>query len=192
MKITIFDLPIEIISLIVTNDFETYRAAILAPGIGPLTCHQYVQMMARDKFITVVEEKYAICYYVGGILHRTDGPAIINKEYDAHYWYQNGLLHRNGGPAIIAIGNKQWYQNGLLHRKCGPAIEYADGSKEWWQHGRRHRDNGPAIRYSDGHKEWIINGQLHRDDGPAIEYANGINEWYHNGEPIDYPYHPKK
>jgi hypothetical protein len=52
-------------------------------------------------------------------------------------WYLNGLLHREDGPAIeYGNGDKYWYLNGKLHREDGPAIEWADGDKYWWLNGK--------------------------------------------------------
>ena len=49
------------------------------------------------------------------------------------HWYLNGLPHREDGPAVEwADGDKVWYLNGELHREDGPAIEYTDGTKEWF------------------------------------------------------------
>ena len=58
----------------------------------------------------------------------------IVKVYDNRTeWYLNGLLHRKDGPALeYANGDKLWYLNGLLHRENGPAVEYANGVKEWY------------------------------------------------------------
>lgn len=48
-------------------------------------------------------------------------------------WYVNGLVHKEDGPALIELcGIKAWYINGKLHRLNGPAVEYPDGKKQWW------------------------------------------------------------
>ena len=55
----------------------------------------------------------------------------------SRYWYMNGVRHREDGPAIeYANGYKEWYFNGKLHREDGPAVEYSDGSKEWYLNGK--------------------------------------------------------
>jgi hypothetical protein len=52
------------------------------------------------------------------------------------YWYLNGILHRTDGPAIEdSDGSKYWYLNGERHRTDGPAVEWSNGSKEWWLNG---------------------------------------------------------
>ena len=52
------------------------------------------------------------------------------------YWYLNGVLHRTDGPAIErSNGTKIWYLNDKLHRVDGPAIEWADGDKAWFLNG---------------------------------------------------------
>jgi hypothetical protein len=52
------------------------------------------------------------------------------------YWYLNGLWHREDGPAIEwSNGGKEWWVNGMLHRLDGPAIEYKNGDKYWFLNG---------------------------------------------------------
>ena len=61
-------------------------------------------------------------------------------------YYLNGVLHRENGPAVEGFnGIKEWYWAGLRHRALGPAIEYPDGSKEWWHHGLRTK-----VEWADG------------------------------------------
>ena len=104
---------------------------------------------------------------------------MIRKDDGTILWYLNGLLHRTDGPAIETPGGlRSWYLNGERHREDGPAIEWADGTKEWWLNGKLHRKDGPAIEDSDESKKWYLNGKLHRTDGPAIEWFSGIKEWY--------------
>jgi hypothetical protein len=55
-----------------------------------------------------------------------------NKRY-----YLNGLLHREDGPAVEYVNrSKFWYQNGFLHRIDGPAVMFFDGDTYWWFHGQ--------------------------------------------------------
>ena len=58
------------------------------------------------------------CYYIKGtrILHREDGPAIIDK-YGRKYWYKKGLLHREDGPAFTGPFGKGscLYLNGIQY-----------------------------------------------------------------------------
>jgi hypothetical protein len=57
---------------------------------------------------------------------------VGNKE-----WYLHGLHHRMDGPAIeSANGNKIWFYRGHRHRIDGPAVEWADGDKYWYLHGK--------------------------------------------------------
>jgi hypothetical protein len=58
-----------------------------------------------------------------------------NKEFitwpsGTCHWYLNGLLHRDDGPAIIwADGTRYWYRNNKLHRDDGFFIagRFVDG-----------------------------------------------------------------
>ena len=45
------------------------------------------------------------------------------------------MLHRENGPAIINSEGKQWWKNYELHREDGPARIHSDGTLEWWLHG---------------------------------------------------------
>ena len=70
-------------------------------------------------------------------------------KYGSKHWYINGLLHREDGPAIEWIdGHKHWFLNGKLHREDGPAIEWADGAKYWFYKGKRIscKDNEEFLR----------------------------------------------
>lgn len=70
------------------------------------------------------------------ILHRLDGPAVIQLHGDVECWYFNGVKHRTNGPAIThADGSKTWYYSGLRHREDGPACEWANGCKNWYLNG---------------------------------------------------------
>lgn len=52
-------------------------------------------------------------------------------------WFLNGILHREDGPAIEwPHGAKDWYFHGDLHRESGPAIEEPNGYKAWWLNNR--------------------------------------------------------
>ena len=69
-----------------------------------------------------------------GQFHREDGPAVEGSF--GKYWYINGLRHRLDGPAVVFNNNyKEWYINGKLHREDGPAVEYSDGYKFWYLNG---------------------------------------------------------
>ena len=86
---------------------------------------------------------------------------IINK-YGTKIYYVNGLLHREDGPAIeYTSGTKVWHINGKLHRDNSPAIEWANGNKEWFKNPKRHREDGPAIEHDNGSKKWWLNDILY-------------------------------
>ena len=65
-------------------------------------------------------------------------------------WYLNGVCHREDGPAIIFVsGTKQWYKNGKCHREDGPAIVDADGDKFWFLNGKWHPSFGSWLKELD-------------------------------------------
>lgn len=53
-------------------------------------------------------DNQVICYYVNGLIHRIDGPAIECPD-----------------------GYKFWCKDGEYHRLDGPAIEYPEETKGW-------------------------------------------------------------
>jgi hypothetical protein len=61
---------------------------------------------------------------------------IVSLVTGTEEWYLNGMLHREDGPAVIyADGVCEWWQQNKLHRTDGPAVETPGGYKEWWQNG---------------------------------------------------------
>ena len=63
-------------------------------------------------------------------------PICEIDEYGNKKWYINGVLHREDGPAIEdAYGTNCWYKNGKLHRIDGPTIVWIDGSYVWFING---------------------------------------------------------
>jgi hypothetical protein len=58
-------------------------------------------------------------------------PELVISENGTKEWYLNGVLHREDGPAVEWVsGYKAWYKNGKLPRTDGPAIETF-----WWLNG---------------------------------------------------------
>jgi hypothetical protein len=66
-----------------------------------------------------------------GECHRTDGSDIEHTD-GSKVWWINGLKHREDGPAVEGGGYKAWYINGKRHRTDGPAVEYSDGDNFWY------------------------------------------------------------
>lgn len=101
---------------------------------------------------------------------------------DTTYYYkdpEHTILHRTDGPAIVNSRTNKWYINGKLHRDNEPAIEWAEGGQDWYQHGKRHRTGGPAISFAGGvDGSWLINDKLHRLDGPAVNFETK-QQWYY-------------
>lgn len=80
-------------------------------------------------------------------------PTEVDK-YGTKRWYdEKGLLHRINGPALVeSNGDKSWLYRGLLNRKDGPAVIVCDDTtgirirEEWWYENKLHREDGPAVR----------------------------------------------
>ena len=89
-------------------------------------------------------------FYHRNALHRENGPADTDYDYNHHgtirreAWYRRGKLHRVGGPALIN------------YREDG-SVEYNDGWTQWWHDGVRvNRDGTPYVEdvYEDEIDDW--------------------------------------
>lgn len=99
-------------------------------------------LIAKSRTIEcIVPGKSDIEYRVDGILHNTEGPAIIRQH--SRLWYYNGQLHNPNGPAECQVGADCWYKHGKKHRLDGPAYMWYAGT-EWWVDGVLHNTKGPA------------------------------------------------
>ena len=79
-----------------------------------------------------------------------NGVEIKVERDGTRLWYLHGVLHRGDGPAVEwPEGDRRWYQFGKEHREDGPAIERVNGTKEWFRNGKHHRDDGPAVGGED-------------------------------------------
>lgn len=154
-------------------------------------------MLADNSFVevapvrtTVTEpdgtEKFQSC----GILHRDDGPAVVEvyADYEGHErhrsWYQFGLLDRGDGPAVIGgrttNGQYEWWRAGVRHRDEGPAViemlesyEFGPGPVyEWWRNGIRQKvQGGEGIIYHFKTDETLVLAEL--PDGHRIIESDG-------------------
>jgi hypothetical protein len=63
-------------------------------------------------FIWVMNTPNYICHMYGAMIHRSDGPAII--EPDRKQWIYGGVYHREDGPAIMTKSKHegQFWLNG--------------------------------------------------------------------------------
>jgi hypothetical protein len=71
------------------------------------------------------------------IYPRPEGEETMN-DFEDIFYLKDGLLHRNDGPALIQINGKTcWYKNGDLHRFDGPAlISPIFGIREYYINGK--------------------------------------------------------
>ena|ERR1700691_2655957 len=64
-----------------------------------------------ENYTGIVDYGYCIEYYLNGLLHREDGPAIIYPDGRIRY-YLYGKRHRTDGPAVThPNGNMYYYLN---------------------------------------------------------------------------------
>lgn len=121
-------------------------------------------------------------YFVDGLLHREDGPAVIINPL-IKKWYKHGKKHRVDGPAYQSGSYEEWWIDDNLHREDGPAV-IGGLSREWWSHGKRHRLDGPAVErdmkvYNDPlfEKEWWLFGVEYKVEE---EYRKKVEEFKNN------------
>lgn len=70
---------------------------------------------------------------------------IVNGDGAKQHFVDN-VLHRDDGPAMIDVfGNEHWFRHGAQHREDGPAVQSKDGYQVWYQQGQCHRVGGPAV-----------------------------------------------
>ncbi len=70
---------------------------------------------------------------IGGWYDLPNNFTGVVKYFDDYRWYVYGLIHREDGPAIEhSNGSKKWLINGKFHREDGPAIIWSGGSKSWY------------------------------------------------------------
>lgn len=57
---------------------------------------------------------------------------VYNNKHKTKEYYVDGIFHNTNGPAIFSTKFKVWKKDGKLHREDGPAIEREDGTKFWF------------------------------------------------------------
>ena len=109
-------------------------------------------------------------WYVDGVLHREDGPAIDFQIKPPGFWeyvYMDNVFKQADEPEILCkIPTYNFY-------------------REWWQNGVRHNDHGPAVIRPDGYTKYCVNGKVHNSNGPAVILPDGTVEWWINGKRVD-------
>jgi hypothetical protein len=139
-------------------------------------------------------------HYCCGVLHRDEGPSIIEvySEYDGperhRVWYRFGVPHRDDGPAEIGghttNGSYQWFRWGERHREEGPAVietiesgEWGRGPVyEWWTKGVRKKvqdADGCIFHFKDENNFTVALPDGRRviisDDGDRYEDVDGTD-----------------
>ena len=78
---------------------------------------------------------WSIFYYDSdGKFHNLYGPAI-NHDNSIKMWYINGIRHRENKPALISPLGELWYYYGNLHRINGPASIHKNIGNIYYIHG---------------------------------------------------------
>lgn len=79
--------------------------------------------------------KYGVIKDGKFMLHNPRGPAIEYKNGYKEY-YVKGVRHRLDGPALIEGTRKEFWVNGKRHNLLGPAVEYFN-YREYWVNGEQ-------------------------------------------------------
>ncbi|WP_292803457.1 hypothetical protein [Methylotenera sp.] len=99
-----------------------------------------------------------ICWEQHGLLSREDGPALtaINPEGEIviEEYYLGGQLHRLDGPAVIMKNRMEWRQENELHRLDGPAL-IVNGVEEYYIQGRSSDRSAASKAYIENRSQTI-------------------------------------
>ena len=114
-------------------------------------------------------------YFYKGKLHRADGPAVCDDDYQE--WYLYGKRHREDGPSINLKNLKVFHIDG----ETIDADDIDDDDNCTKLYGQFVQKIKTPVSLL-----WYQHGQLHREDGPAVEYSNGVKEYCFCGN--DYTY----
>ena len=121
-------------------------------------------------------------YFVDGLLHCEDGPAVIIDPF-IKKWYKHGMRHREDGPAIECGSYKEWWLFGSRHRLDGAAVErdmnvYKNPNyeQEWWLFGKEYREKEMFIQDLKKLKESILNKLI--DAGVCKDLSTVIISYY--------------
>lgn len=88
---------------------------------------------------------------------------IQTIEGGSEYHVSNGMLHRTDGPAVIhANGVTERWVDGMRSYDGYPSIAH-NWQQEFLKEGKRHRDDGPAV-IGDGVRAWYCAGELLRTE----------------------------
>ena len=107
-------IPVELLTMIAVDSFDIFVTLLRVPMIGVRLCDYYPQLIARGRFIRVVENNNDKFTYLNNRLHSfNDWPAYISKDGDKYWWWHGERHRENEQPAIECTdGSKFWYVNG--------------------------------------------------------------------------------
>lgn len=127
----------------------------------------------------------SVRYYRNHNVHRTDGPAVMNRCTGDCFWYTNDMIHRDGDlPAVVrGNGDREWYERGERHRIGQPAV-VRRSERIWYVRNQYHRTDGPAHETDSGNEWWYFEGKRHRDGGPACIHRDGTRLWFCHGKQL--------
>lgn len=124
-----------------------------------------------------------ITWYLDDKKHRLDGPAVEYTDGSQIEWWVHGVLHRENAPAIITKISEGWWVQGCQHREDGPAVHWGDGTQAWYFKNRLHREDGPAVVTPRGSRnehntlKWFIHGKCIESFCDQYNLPYTYNDW---------------
>lgn len=154
----------------------------------------------------ITKSGHTTYHCINGLLHREDGPALINKYDNIEVWALNGntFLCPEEMPTGLFMQYVKWQENKKQKPEKKKKLKYEsklfeNGKGKFWRNSKKqlHRIDGPAAIYKNNlgliTEDWCIEGKLHRINGPAriVQYYNYkknyeldiSEEWWYNGIP---------
>jgi hypothetical protein len=83
---------------------------------------------------------------------------VIDTYGNKKWFNEEGILHRTDGPAVIwEDGTCFWMINNRFHREDGPAIIWGDKLFEYYIHGKEYTEDDFTIKMRNDRIKSILN-----------------------------------
>lgn len=117
------------------SEITEHRVEIFCNGKSISISTEEARLLAEKLYYLTFDEEIAndtTCRSPEGKIE------VVERDNGTEWWYLDGVRHREDGPAIEKLnGEKHWMRHGKFHREDGPAREWANGDKEWWIDGKQ-------------------------------------------------------